>query len=236
MTLSAIIEAVASDRKDVVVYAPDDTGVDLATQLLTRNVTVDHRRLPTISADAFVVVRDDGRFRGAVALSDLLAFVEPPVRRPADRDDLDPAVRAIYELLDNTVFVALTRRQLLATSRELEDRAWRTGRGTLHVGFQSAAAFEAQADLYEELAATTDIEIHLYMADAPALDRFDGTEVHVHTGPSPEVGRFWFIVFDDGADGTQNCALIAEQTDTDEYRGLWTYDASLVDRALDALG
>lgn len=235
MTFSAIIDEIAQSRKTVVVYTPEDTDIDLAAKLLTRNVTVDHRRVPTIEADAFVVVREGERFSGAVALDDLLAFAEPPIRRPDELDTVDPAHRAVYELFDETVFVALTRRQLLATSRELEDRAWRTGRGHLHAGFQSAAALDAQADLYAELAATTDVEVHLYIADEPSTDRFDGTAVRVHTDPNPNVARYWFLLFEDGSDGTQNCALVAEQTDEESYRGFWTYDPSLVARALDVV-
>jgi len=41
------------------------------------------------------------------------------------------------------VFVPLDRRQLPATSRELEDRAWRTEQGRIHIGFRRAEAFEA---------------------------------------------------------------------------------------------
>jgi hypothetical protein len=235
MTFSAIIDDIAEGQKQVVVYTAEDTDHDLAAQLLTRNVTVDSRRLPALEADAFVVVREGDRFCGAVALSDLLAFVEPPVRRPDELDAVDPALRAVYELLDETVFVALTRRQLLATSRELEDRAWRTGRGQLHAGFQSASALAAQADLYAELAATTDVEVHVYVAEDAATGRFDGTTVRVHTDPRPDVGRFWFLLFEDGTDGTQDCALVAEQTDEASYRGFWTYDPSLVARALDVV-
>lgn len=234
MSFAALLDDVASQRKHVVVYAPDETRTDLAEQLQTRNLAVDHRTFPGTAADAFVIVRDDGEFRGAIALADLLTFLEPPVRRPDELNTLDPGYRAVYELLDDTVFVALNRRQLLATSREFEDRAWRTGRGRLHAGFQSATALEAQADLYRDLAATTDVDVHVYAADTISTEAFDGTAVTTHTEPAAEVGRFWFLLFEDGGDGRQNCALVAEQLD-DKYRGVWTYDTSLVARAFEAL-
>ena len=40
-----------------------------------------------------------------------------------------------------------------ATTREVEDRAWRTGGGTLDAGFQSLSTFETQVPVYERLVA-----------------------------------------------------------------------------------
>ena len=45
-----------------------------------------------------------------------------------------------------------------ATTREVKDRAWRTGGGTLDAGFQSLSTFETQV-LYERL--VTDIVARL---------------------------------------------------------------------------
>jgi len=235
MTLSGIIDDVIARQKHVIVYAGTDEGVDLEEMLATRNLVVDRRRVPNISADSFVVIRDGERFRGAVSLADLLAFLSPPIRRPTELGSIDDARRVIYELLDDTVFVSLDRRQLLATSREMEDRAWRTGRGRLHVGFQSPSLFEPQAAIYRELATTTDVDVHVY-ADGPIPDELLGdAPITTHVEPGDEIGRYWFILFDDGDDGSQNCALIAEQTDADTYRGVWTYNRSLVDRAFETV-
>lgn len=234
MTLGSILADVAAERKRVVVYAPDDTGSDLSETLATRNLSVEHRKIPTISAEAFVVVRDDGRFRGALSLSDLLVFLAPPINRPEDLDSADAEYRALFELLDQTVFVTLDRRQLLATSREIEDRAWRTGRGRLHVGFQSVTAFEAQATLYRDLAATSDVDVHVYVPDGAPDGYLDDAPLTAHTDVDTELARYWFVLFDAGGD-SQSCALVAEATDEDHYRGVWTYDPDLVARAFDAV-
>ncbi|WP_254273107.1 DICT sensory domain-containing protein [Haloarcula marina] len=234
MSLGTILTAAADDRKRVVVYAPGDEGTDLADALATRNLDVYRREIPALSADAFVVIRDGSGFRGAVSLTDLLAFLAPPIRRPTELDDLDPAYRAIYELLDNTVFVSLDRRQLLATSRELEERAWRLGRGRLHVGFQSSAAFEAQADLYREMANATRIDIHVYVPPEGDTTHLDDAPLTVHAIDG-ELERYWFILFDDEGTGAQNCALVAEQQSADRYRGVWTYDPELVEVAFAAI-
>jgi len=235
MSFGSILQEVASRQKTVIVYTPDPTGNDLGELLSTRNLSIDYRTLPTLSADAFVIIRDDGEFHGALSLSDLLEFLSPPIRRPADLDSLDPEHRAVYDLLDNTVFISLDRRQLLATSRELEDRAWRTGHGRLHVGFQRVEAFEAQAQLYWDLATTTDIAVHVYLPAGAPASLFENTPVTVHSEPAEEITRYWFILFDDGRDGTQNCALIARERDDDRYRGVWTYDTTLVSRAFEAI-
>lgn len=231
MTLSAIIDDVVAQQKHVVVYTGSDDGADLAERLATRNLVVDRRRIPDISADSFVIIRDGDRFRGAVSLADLLEFLAPPVRPPAQLGSVDDPYRAIYDLLDDTVFVSLDRRQLLATSREMEDRAWRTGRGRFHAGFQSPSAFEPQADLYRELATATDVDVHAYADGAIPDAQLGNAPITTHVGSSDEIGRYWFILFADGGDGSQNCALIAEQKDADTYRGVWTYNKSLVDRA-----
>ncbi|MBX0295489.1 DICT sensory domain-containing protein [Haloarcula nitratireducens] len=234
-TLGGILAEVARRRKTVVVYAPNGTERNLAETLSTRNVSVEHRTLPTIGDDAFVVIRDDGRFRGAISLADLLVFLAPPIERPGDLDSVDLEHRAIFELLDDTLFVTLDRRQLLATSREFEDRAWRTGRGRLHVGFQSPNAFAAQAELYRQLATTTDIDVHVYVDSAVDTDRLDDAPLTVHVEPSDEIGRYWFVLFEDGGDGTQNCGLVAEETAPGQYRGVWTYDRELIARAFAAV-
>jgi hypothetical protein len=236
MSFDDLIDDVAAQKKCVVVYADDDTGADLEDRLATRNLRVDHRHLPDLNADAFVVIRDGEEFCGALTLVDLLEFLRPPIPRPREREGLSPGYRAIYELLDDTVFVSLDRRQLLATSRELEDRAWRTAHGRMHVGFQRADAYEAQTEVYRDLATGTAIDIHVYLpaAAAGSLRAVDG--VTVHTEPEYLIDNYWFILYDDGGDGTQNCALVAKAHGGRRYRGFWTYDPELVGRGFEAIG
>ena len=235
MRLDAFLDAVADAHKTIVVYAPTDAGRDLADRLSTRNATVEYRTAPQGAPAGFAVVHEDGQFLGALALEDLLTYLEPPVRPPWNLDELDPGYRALYDLLDETLFVSLDRRQLLATSREIEDRAWRVGRGTLHVGFQTQQAFEAQRSMYRHLAETTDLDVHVYVSADTLEDGFDPGPVTLHTGPAETVERFWFLLFDGGGNDQQTCALVAEERDDGRYRGVWTYDPGLVDLAFDAL-
>jgi len=235
MGFPQLMDEIEAEQKQVVVYAPDETGSDLDERLATRNLTVEHRRLPTLTGEAFVVVRDDRGFHGALELADLLEFLRPPIPRWERRESLSPAYRALYDLLDDTVFVSMDRRQLLATSRELEDRAFRTGQGRMHVGFQRADAFDAQTGVYRELAAETDIDIHVYLPAeaATSLGGIDG--LTVHTEPASLIDAYWFILYDDGAGGGQDCALVAEATGERRYRGFWSYDPELVERGFDAI-
>lgn len=211
-------------RKRLTVYAPAETG--LARGFATRNVVVEHRRITAESPGPFVAIHDGDTFRGAVGLDTLETLLSPPIVRPGDLDDLSPAYRALFEVLDDTVFGALTRRQLLATSREIEDRAFRVGDGTLRVSFQALSVFESQTEVYRALVGDTDLEVHVYGRPdwtPPAIDRvtFHGRE---------EVGRYWALAFDGGSEGAP-CALLARERD-EGFEGFWTYDSDLVDDVL----
>jgi hypothetical protein len=65
----------------------------------------------------------------------------------AEYDDVLALLHHIYlPRLDGADLVSYD-----ATAREVEDRAWRTGGGTLYAGFQSLSAFETQVPVYERL-------------------------------------------------------------------------------------
>jgi hypothetical protein len=231
MSLGAVVDAAARRRKTLVHYAPD--AGDFGDGFAARNADVQHRPLPERGPPPFVVVRENGDWLGAFSAADIEAFFEPP------HPDHDPAAlsepyRALADLLDDTVFGSLSRRQLLATSREIEDRAFRVGRGELHAGFQTLSAFDAQRDAYRRLATETDLDVHVYVAPEASAPGLRENSVTVHRDASPEVSRYWFVAFDGG--GTdQQCALVAEQTGADSYEGAWTYDPDLVATVLDAV-
>ncbi|MDS0296107.1 DICT sensory domain-containing protein [Halogeometricum luteum] len=232
--LRAILDAAERRRKSVTHYAPE--AGDLAERLDTRNLDVEFRPIPPGGPEPFLVVRDGGRFRGAMPVEALREYAVTRNRRGAVTED--PEARAIVtELLDDTVFSSLSKRQLLSTVREFEDRALRVGTGTLHTGFQSAAAFAPQRELYRALAAETALDVHVYVgggkgAEPEPLDEPNAT---LHADPPEELGRYWFLVFDGGEDPEQGVALVAEQRPDGSFRGVWTYDPELVDRALSLL-
>jgi hypothetical protein len=233
MELSAFLETVGRRRKSVVEYLrPADATTE---QFQFRNATVEQRPLPPGVPDSFLVVRSDDEFEGAISLSDFQQFRAPPLRDIWNLQARDTGYRAVVELLDDAVFAGLDRRQLLATSREFEDRAWRVGTGTIHAGFQRLDAYRAQRPLYDRLAEETNLDVHVYaVVEDPPDDIAPG--VTLHTEPTAEIGRYWFVVYDGGDAVDQQCALVAEQTDDGSYDGAWTYDRSLVDSLLASLG
>lgn len=219
MSPDRVLEAAAERRKTLYHYAPEPG--DFAERFAARNVDVTFRELPPGGPESFVTVRDDDDgFRGAVTVATLESVLAPPTAASRDRESVSPPFGALLELLDDTVFASLSRRQLLTTSREFEDRAWRAGRGALHAGFQTVAEFDDQRSTYRRLA-DTNLDIHAHVA-APDLDA-DGVTVHPD---SEDAADYWFVVFD-GPGGSQ-CALVAEQRGEDDFEGAWTYDPDLV--------
>lgn len=228
-TLDSILTGVRERDRQLTVYRSEEES-DVPERFATQAVRVEVERLPPGGPEPFVVVEDDGAFVGAIAEQELNWLLEPPIERPGDYDDVSEGYRVLFELLDETVFTALTRRQLLAVSREIEDRAYRVGSGTLVAGFQTLSTFESQLDVYRELATETDLDVHVHGAadwSPPAVPgvTYHGDDAHV---------RHWALAFDGGPDETQACGLVARETD-DGYDGFWTDDAAIVGEILAAL-
>jgi len=223
MSPGGVLEAAVESRKTLVHYAREPG--DFSERFAARNVDVTFRELPAGGPEPFVAVRDDAGFQGAVTVAALENLLAPPGVTGRDREGVSPAYGALLELLDDTVFASLSRRQLLATTREFEDRAWRVGAGVFHAGFQTVEEFEAQRSTYRRLAEETDLDVHVHVA-APELD-VSGVTVH----PDSEYAAgYWFVAFD--GPGDTQCALVAEKTGEDDFEGAWTYNQELVARVL----
>jgi hypothetical protein len=211
------------------VYAPERDET-LARHFETRGATVDHEPLPDDGSGGFVVVADDEEFVGSVPRRDVRRLLSPGA------SDLElgsePGVGLPMNLLADTTFVAFDRRKLLAASREIEDRAYRQGRGTLRVGFQSQSALASQQDVYDALVRETDLDVHVYVSADWEPTSPCAT---VHAEDAEEIGQFWLVVFDGGGDDRQACALLAEAVDDEpgSFRGFWSYDPGRV-AALDS--
>ncbi|NHN47634.1 sensor protein [Halostella sp. JP-L12] len=222
MALADFIEATEAEEQTVVEYSPSPSS-ELEELFATRNVQVVHRTLPDDGSRGFVVVRRGGDFYGALSLAAIERALAPSVGAPGAR--AEAAFRDFLDLFDETVFTAYDRRKMLATSREIEDRAWRVGRGALYAGFQSADALQRQARLYGQFGEKEDLDVHVYLADdweSPALDA-----VTIHAESAAEIGDVWFVVFE-SPDEMYTCALIAEERSAGEFYGFWTYDPDTV--------
>lgn len=217
------IERVSRRHKTITVYAPE-VQPDLVDQFGIRNATVVHRPLPPGHEQGFVVITERGEYLGSMSLDAFDALTAPPITPPWDRDI---SLGRLYDLLDNTLFASFDRRQMLAATREIEDRAWRTGRGTLYAGFQRPEALAAQAGVYSRLATHTTLDIHVFLQADWSPPSIPG--VTIHTIPAGEVGRFWFVLFDGGGTDDLKCGLVAEERSRGVYYGFWTYEPDLVD-------
>lgn len=226
MALDTFIDEMRTQRRTVTVYS-DRSHPDLRERFADWNVELRFERLPPEADESFVTVRRGGEFLGGVDIDALGAFFESETVPPwqSRRSGVDP--EAFMELLDETLFQADGRRQLLAASREFEDRAWRVGGGRIDAGFQRPGAFRAQRAVYERLA-ERGLDVHVYFDGGWDLDTVEG--VTTHTTHDGELGRYWFVAFDtpDTIDRSQACALLAEETSPDSYTGFWTYDANRV--------
>jgi DICT domain-containing protein len=223
-SLREFVDEVASARRTVTVFAPDRIE-SLESYFETRNVAVEHEPLPDDGSGGFVVVTAEGEFVGSVGARAVRELVAP-----ADRSlefGSRRAIRVPLNLLADTTFVSFDRRQMLGASREFEDRAYRQERGTLRAGFQSLSKLKAQQAGYESLLKRTRLDVHVY-GEPDWSPELPGATVHAKD--DPEIGSFWFVVFDGGDDPRQACALLAEEVPDDpgSFRGFWTYDSETV--------
>lgn len=231
MTLGDLIRNVENAEKTLTVYGSEAAAAEVREYFASQHVTVEAAS-SSGARDGFVVLSETGHTLAAVDIDDLHGSLTAGVGEKR-------AFSEVLEHLDDLTFSAYDPTQMLATTREIEDRAWRAGSGHLHAGFQRMAAFDAQRSTYRDLASTgLDIDVYVRpgsVAKAPA-------GVTLHANNSEEIARTWFVAFDgDGVDA-EKCALLAEERGdrTGEERerrfyGVWTYDPELVDATIDYL-
>lgn len=224
MSLTELLAGVEAHERTLTVYNADATVVDaLSERFRDRNLTVVAERTPSEKPAAFVVLHDGDEFVTAASLSDVL---DPA--RATDPPFEDAAYAPILDHLDETMFTSYDTRQLVAASREIEDRAWRIGRGALHAGFQRLSILETQLDVYERLADRDGLAVHAYAApdvDVPSHD----SDLTVHVERTEEIRRSWFVVYDGAGVDVAKCALLAEEREPRSFYGFWTYDPETVD-------
>jgi len=174
------------------------------------------------------ILHDGDQFRAASDLQDLYRFADPEVGVHTTMDIESVEIPAVIRELDDTTFSDYGKQRMIVASREIEKRAWKAGRGTLHTGFQRLSLVESQRPIYRKLAATA-LDVHVYgVPDAEPPDI--GVRVHGHD--TREVAESWFVAFDGDGDDDEKGALLARETAECTYRGFWTYRARIVDEIL----
>ncbi|MUW15659.1 histidine kinase [Halorubrum sp. CBA1125] len=134
---------------------------------------------------------------------------------------------AVLDHLDETMFTSYSREEMIAASREIEDRAWRIGDGELHAGFQTLDVLAGETETYDRLGGLDGLDVHAYAAadgDPPDVDSYA-----IHTGRTSEIRETWFVAYDGGGYDEAKCALLAEERASGEFYGFWSYDPDTVD-------
>ncbi|WP_240730024.1 DICT sensory domain-containing protein [Halalkalirubrum salinum] len=200
--------------------------------LATHGVAIESRSILPDGLDPFIEIKADGKVVGIIGIEALNALIEPPIDRPGERDEISEGYRVLFEILEKTLFTGMSRRDLLAVSREIEDRAFRVGEGCLQATFQTPSIFKSQTAVYRTLATETDLDIHVY-----AVEDWDPPSIRGITYHTDAVERFesyWALAYNGGTDETQACGLVAKQR-SDAYTGFWTNDPALVEEIRTAL-
>ncbi|WP_096388945.1 DICT sensory domain-containing protein [Halopenitus persicus] len=224
MTLTSLIDELRERDHHVTVYGRGERP-EIETWLVTHGVPVASRTLPEGGPDPFIEIRADGEVVGIIGVEAIEGLLEPPIRRPGDRNGVSEGYRALFAILERTVFTGMNRRELLAVSREIEDRAFRVGDGTLHVSFQTFSTFRSQTAVYRTLGTETNLDIHIHGVEDWTPPAIPG--VTYHADGTARFDPYWVLAYDGGPDVTQACGLVAEE-DRDEYSGFWTNDAATV--------
>jgi DICT domain-containing protein len=230
MGLFELIAAVDAEEKTLTVFNPE-AGVPAALRdhFADRNLTVETAE-SAAGPDNYAVLSRDGEFLTAIGVSDVLAPTRG-VTPGFGRETYEP----VLDELDETMFTSYDRERMVAASKEIEDRAWRSASGELHAGFQTCSRFASQADVYAHLAdrGTLDVHVYVHPEGSDGLDLPAGPAVHRTT--ATEIHDTWFVAYDgDGMDEAK-CALLAEERRPGSFYGFWTYDPDRVDAIVDHL-
>lgn len=232
MNLSRSIEWIRDHEKDLSLFniEPDDRIADsLRTYFGTQNVGITVRQTPSGAPEDLAVLSDA---TGVLALVDVSTLREMTDGVPTGSGGVgiaDGSYESVLRHLKETTFTSRDTSELFYASREIEDRARRVGRGSIHAGFQRCSIMAEQRRPYRDLA-RRGLSVHAYgVPDTTPPELGPGT---VHAVEREEIEKMWFVVFDGGGDDSQKTALIAEERAADEFYGAWTYDPGVVDSLL----
>ncbi|WP_232833773.1 DICT sensory domain-containing protein [Saliphagus sp. LR7] len=194
--------------------------------LANHGVAVESRSLPSGGPAPFIELKTDGEVVGVIGIEAVEGLLESPIHRPGDRSGISEGYQVLFDVLEKTVVSGMTRRELLAVSREIEDRAYRVGEGTLRVSFQTLSTFRSQADIYRTLATDTTLDIHIHGLDDWTPPTITG--ITYHTAKAERFEPYWVLAYDGGPTDNQACGLVAQEH-SEGYTGFWTNDPALVE-------
>jgi DICT domain-containing protein len=169
-----------------------------------------------VVVDDEVVATDD--------LADVRAYLSAPgaTNAPARRS---PVIDAVVG--SESAVRAASTAEMVRVSREVERRAWRTSGGTLRAGFQRLSTMARSGttrDRYERLV-EAGVDVTVYGVPDVSVD---DAGFEVRPDPDGSLRDYWFVLYDGDGRPPRAAALVCEQTDSDEFSGYWTRDASVV--------
>jgi len=242
MSLIELIAGVEAHEATLTVFNTDPAvAEELREYFADRNVRIVDEQTAS-GPEEFAVLARDGEFVTGVTVGELLpgadgdgetASPEASDGSEAERRDGRRVGSPVLDHLDETMFTSYSREDMVAASREIEDRAWRVGDGELHAGFQTLDVLTGEADTYDLLGEKDRLEVHAYAAaegDAPEVEHYT-----VHVGETAEIRETWFVAYDGGGYDEAKCALLAEERAPGEFYGFWSYDPETVDYIIDYL-
>ncbi len=225
MSLRELIAGVEAHEMTLTVLNASEAVVDeLREQYRDRNLKITLQQLDG-GPQGFAVLSRDGEFVTAVDIEDIR-----PATDQLGRGDDTTVYRPVLDYLDETMFTSYSIRQMFLASREIEDRAWRIGRGSLHAGFQTLEVLAGQTMAYNQLGEHSDLEVHAYAApvgENPIVPNHDHYQIHIER--ADEIRKTWFVVYDGNGLDTNKCALLAEERGDRKFYGFWSYDPQTVD-------
>ncbi|WP_418284432.1 DICT sensory domain-containing protein [Halorubrum sp. DTA46] len=247
MSLIELIAGVEAHEATLTVFNADSAvTATLREHFADRNIEIAAAKTPS-GPENYAVLERDGAFVTAVTVDELLPQSGPEdagsVESGGDSagqgvEDIDKRSprrvgQRILDHLDETMFTSYSRADMVAASREIEDRAWRVGDGELHAGFQTLDVLTGESDTYDLLGEKEALDVHAYAADegdAPDVEHYT-----VHIGQTAEIRETWFVAYDGGGIDEAKCALLAEERAPGEFFGFWSYDPETVDYIIDYL-
>ncbi len=230
MSLSELIAGVEEHEKTLTVFN-SDAGVVAAfrERFADRNVTVRTESTPSGRPGEFATLSEDGEVLTATSVTDLQRMIE---ESDVALGLSDSPYQPLLNHMDETMFTSWSIDQMVAASKEIEDRAWRVGEGSLHAGFQYLSTLRGELPVYERLG-SKDLDVHAYAV--PDEDPPDHEEFTLHIERAEEIEKSWFVVFDGNGLDENKCALLGEERGPREFYGFWTYGADTVDWIIDHL-
>lgn len=242
MALGDVIASVERSERTLTVFNPeagtgsdestDDSPIErsdvveeLATILADRNVTVQRETTSSGRPANVAVLEMDGAVLSTVDIESLRSMLEDAGSAAGGLGFDTGAYADVLRHLQETTFTSYDRERMLAATREIEDRAFRVGHGSLHAGFRTMDRLRDQREEYEELGRRS-LDVRVYAT--PSEEEFELPNVDVRTPDTSEIAAHWFVAFDGGGEPSQKCALLAEERD-DGFYGVWTHDPDVVD-------